>query len=414
MIIFYWLDSCSPSGRIQAIFDNSQAGEVAVTTRPMTFRGYTLRAHGNNCPSFLRVLLLLALPLALVACSERPAPAADEATVARAVDVTVEELRIQVWQGSIHTFGVIEALEEVNVAAELSGTVQAIHVNEGDPVEAGQLLLELDPQKRQLALLQATQQVNRTSAALAEAQLRLQRRTNLSEQKTISEEALDNAQLTVDAATATHQQALASQQLAERELTDTRILSPTAGLVDVQAVEVGEAVAVGASLITLQAIEGLRVHTWVSEADIRHIRAGGNARVLAAGLAGHEFQASIEWVGVSADPDTGNFPVKLILADKTDALRPGMTATAVLEGINIPGVLLLPESALVDRDRRRVVFIVEQDAPQSVARIREPLLAAGFGHRIHILDGVAPGDLVVTSGQERLLEGTVVSIQSRD
>ena len=99
---------------------------------------------------------------------------------------------------------------------------------------------------------------------------------------------------------------------------------------------------VGASLITLQAMQGLRVHTWVSEADIRHIRAGGKARVIASGLAGREFRGSIEWVGVSADPDTGNFPVKLILTDETDTLRPGMTATAVLEGINIPDVLLLP------------------------------------------------------------------------
>ena len=326
----------------------------------------------------------------------------------------MQELNIQVWQGSIRTFGVVEALEEVNVAAELSGTVRAVHVNEGDPVEAGQLLLELDPQKRQLALQQSEQQVNRTRAALEEAQLKLQRRRNLSEQETISEEVLDNAQLTVDAATATYQQALVSQQLAERELADTRIYSPTTGLVDIQAVEVGEAVMVGASLITLQAMQELRVHTWVSEADIRHIRAGGKARVIASGLAGREFQGSIEWVGVSADPDTGNFPVKLILTDETDTLRPGMTATAVLEGINIPDVLLLPESALVDRDRRRVVFIVEQDGLQNIARLREPLLAAGFGHRLHILDGVAPGDLVVTSGQRQLLEGTTVNIQSGD
>ena len=385
-----------------------------MTTRSIKIRDCIHRAQGNSWPAPLRCLLLIALPLALLACSEAPAPAAEEPAVPQVVDVTVQELKTRVWQGSIRTFGVVEALEEVSVASELSGTVQAVHVNEGDSVEAGQLLLELDPQKRQLALQQSGQQVNRTRAALEEAQLKLQRRRNLSEQETISQEVLDNAQLNVDAALATHQQALVSQQLAERELADTRIFSPTAGLVDIQAVEVGEAVTVGASLITLQAMQGLRVHTWVSETDIRHIQAGGEARVIAAGLSGREFKASIEWVGVSADPHTGNFPVKLILTNETDALRPGMTATTVLEGINIPDVLLLPESALVDRDRRRVVFIVEQNAQRSVARLREPLLAAGFGHRLHILDGVAPGDLVVTSGQQQLLEGTTVNIRSGD
>ena len=385
-----------------------------MTIRPKTFWGYTRLTQGNTWPASLRSLLLVTLTLVLGACSEEPAPAAEESTVAPVVNVTVQKLKTQVWQGSIRTFGVVEAQEEVNVAAELSGTVETVHVNEGDRVKIGQLLLELDSQKQGLALQQAGQQVNGARAALDEARLKLQRRRNLSEQETISKEVLDNALLAVDAATATYQQALVSQQLAERELADTRIFSPTAGLVDIQAVEAGEAVMVGANLITLQAMQGLRVHTWVSETDIRHILAGGEARVIAAGLAGREFQASIEWVGVSADPDTGNFPVKLILTDETDALRPGMTATAVLEGINIPDVLLLPESALVDRDRRRVVFIVEEDPQRSVARMREPMLAAGFGQRLHILDGVAPGDLVVISGQERLLEGTVVSIVSED
>jgi RND family efflux transporter MFP subunit len=385
-----------------------------LTIRPKTFWGYTRLTQGNTWPASLRSLLLVTLTLVLGACSEEPAPAAEESTVAPVVNVTVQKLKTQVWQGSIRTFGVVEAQEEVNVAAELSGTVETVHVNEGDRVKIGQLLLELDSQKQGLALQQAGQQVNGARAALDEARLKLQRRRNLSEQETISKEVLDNALLAVDAATATYQQALVSQQLAERELADTRIFSPTAGLVDIQAVEVGEAVMVGASLITLQAMQGLRVHTWVSEADIRHIRAGGKARVIASGLAGREFRGSIEWVGVSADPDTGNFPVKLILTDETDTLRPGMTATAVLEGINIPDVLLLPESALVDRDRRRVVFIVEEDPQRSVARMREPMLAAGFGQRLHILDGVAPGDLVVISGQERLLEGTVVSIVSED
>ena len=385
-----------------------------MTIRPKTFWGYTRLTQGNTWPASLRSLLLVTLTLVLGACSEEPAPAAEESTVAPVVNVTVQKLKTQVWQGSIRTFGVVEAQEEVNVAAELSGTVETVHVNEGDRVKIGQLLLELDSQKQGLALQQAGQQVNGARAALDEARLKLQRRRNLSEQETISKEVLDNALLAVDAATATYQQALVSQQLAERELADTRIFSPTAGLVDIQAVEAGEAVMVGANLITLQAMQGLRVHTWVSEADIRHIRAGGKARVIASGLAGREFRASIEWVGVSADPDTGNFPLKLILTDETDTLRPGMTATAVLEGINIPDVLLLPESALVDRDRRRVVFIVEEDAQRSVARLREPMLAAGFGQRLHILDGVAPGDLVVISGQERLLEGTAVSIVSED
>ena len=371
----------------------------------------------GQCYSFgteIPVALLRALPLAgllvLAACSETPEPAMEDAPGSLVPEVTVQELTPQTWQTSVSTFGVVEALEVVNVAAELSGTVSAVHINEGDRVKAGDLLLELDPEKREFALEQARQQVQHAQAALKEARLKLQRRRNLAEQETISKEVLDSAQLAVDLASAAYQQALSSAQLAERELADTRIFSPTDGLVDIRAVEVGEPVQVGASLVTLQAVQGLRVQTWVSEADIARIRAGDPAQVTVSGLAGRVFAATIEWVGVNADPATGNFPVKLILSGETDALRPGMTASAELQGINVPDALLLPESALVDRDRRRVVFVVED----GVAHLREPLLAAGFSNRLQVLAGLEAGDEVVVAGQSLLLDGDAVTVRRAD
>jgi RND family efflux transporter MFP subunit len=357
-----------------------------------------------------RAMALAGLLLFATACSEAPAPAPADAAASPQVEVDVQELQPQTWQGTISTFGVLEALEEVNVAAELSGTVSAVHVNEGDRVQAGQLLLELDPQKRDLAAQQADQQVRHAQAALNEALLKLQRRRNLAEKETISEEVLDSAQLAVDLATAAYQRAMAGAQLAKRELSDTRIVSPTAGLVDIRDVEVGEPVQAGASLVTLQAVQGLRVQTWVSESDIALISAGSPARVTVSGLAGREYAASIEWVGVNADPATGNFPVKLILAGDTDSLRPGMTARAELQGIRVADALLLPEAALVDRNRRRVVFVVEQ----GVAHMREPLLAAGFSNRLQILEGLAAGDTVVVAGQSLLLDGTAVTVHRAD
>tara|TARA_B110000503_G_scaffold30329_2_gene49105 strand:+ start:8754 stop:9803 length:1050 start_codon:yes stop_codon:yes gene_type:complete len=348
--------------------------------------------------------------LSLAACGDTPEPAIEDAPSAHIVEVTVQKLIPQTLQTTINTFGVVEALEEVNVAAELSGTVTAVYINEGDRVKTGQLLLELDPEKRRFALEQAQQQVQHAEAALKEARLKLQRRRDLAEKETISREVVDSAQLAVDLATSAYQQALSSAQLAERELADTRIFSPTEGLVDVRAVEVGEPVQVGASLITLQAVQGLRVQTWVSEADIARIRAGNSAWVTVSGLAGREFGASIEWVGVNADSATGNFPVKLILAGETDALRPGMTARIELQSIDILDALLLPETALVDRHRRRVVFVVEE----GVAHLREPLLAAGFSNRLHILQGLVVGDQIVVAGQFLLLDGAAVTVRSED
>lgn len=366
--------------------------------------------QSNQCvgltPGVL-VAVIGACALWLGGCSQdMEAPVETVVEASSAVQVEVHTLQMQTWQGSISAFGVVEALEEVNVAAELSGTVKAVHVNEGDRVEAGQLLLELDAQKRELALQQVNQQALQARTALREARLKLERRLNLAEKETISKEILDTAQLSVDGAAAAYRQARASQQLAQRELADTKIVSPTAGLVDVKAIEVGEAVQVGARLITLQAVASLRVHTWVSEADIIHIRAGSAARVEAAGVAGRSFNALVEWVGVNADPNTGNFPVKLILTDPAQVLRPGMTAAVSIDGVEVPDTLLLPDAALVDRSRRRVVFVVAD----GVARIREPLLAAGFTSRLWVIDGLEPGEQVVIKGHARLLDSTDVTL----
>lgn len=360
-----------------------------------------IRARLLHIPSLLGLM-------SLVACGETLEPAMEGARSAPLIEVTVQELVSQTWRTTVSTFGVVEALEEVNVAAELSGTVSAVHINEGDRVTSGQLLLELDPEKRQFAVEQAEQQIQHARAALKEAQLKLQRRRNLAEKKTISTEAVDSAQLAMDLAAAAYQQALSSAQLANRELEDTRIFSPTEGLVDVRAVDVGEAVQAGASLVTLQAVQGLRVQTWVSEADISRVRAGEPALVTVSGLAGGQYEATIEWVGVNADPATGNFPVKLILQGDTAALRPGMTARAELQGISVPDALVLPEAALVDRNRRRVVFVVDN----GVVHLREPLLAAGFSNRLQILEGLAAGDKVVIAGQPLLLDGDSVTVRS--
>ena len=349
--------------------------------------------------------------LLLAACGAEQRSGANTENALAAVMVSTEGLQSRTLQTSVLSYGVIEGLEKLDVASEAAGTVARVLVNEGDAVAAGELLLELDREKQDYRVTQARRQAEQARAALDEAQLLRRRRTELADSGSISREDLDSARLRVTAALANHEQALAAQGLAERELADTRILSPSRGLVEQKFVEAGEPVTVGATLVSLQVTHVMRVQTWVSEADLLLIQPGQQASVELNAAPLHSFEALVEWVGVNADPQTGNYPVKLVLQDESSVLRPGMTASVEIKGLVAPEALLLPESALVHRNRRRVVFVVERQQGKTIARIREPRLAAGFSRRLLVLAGLEAGEEVITDGLDGVVEGSEVTVR---
>ena len=112
----------------------------------------------------LRYLLTFAGALALLACEAEQVPVAPK-LAARPVPVEVETLVSQEWQGVVTAFGVVQAAEQINISLDFSGVVKRVLVEEGDSVERGQLLLELDTEKQRLRVLQAAETVQRLISA---------------------------------------------------------------------------------------------------------------------------------------------------------------------------------------------------------------------------------------------------------
>ena len=348
---------------------------------------------------------VLCVGLSLVACdnSERTPVLA---TVDPVLDVEVMTLESKPWQGLVTAYGVVQSAEQVDVSLDFTGVVNKVLVDEGERISRGQLLLELDTDKQKLRVDQAVQAVQRAQAAMEEARLNLERRQQLAERKTVSREALDNAELGLTRAAAQYREALAVRQLAQRVLKDSHVESPVNGVVELKAVEPGEAVMAGSVLFKLQAVDSLEVQVWVSESDIAYIHKGDSAMVSLSGLPGQQLKAVVESLGVNAHQRTGNFPVKLLVEQDTVFVRPGMTATVQIAGVAFPEVLLLPEQALVDRDRRKVVYVVREGRALQV----EPLLGAGYSDRLLVLSGLSDGDRVIVGNLARVLNGKPVSV----
>ncbi len=352
----------------------------------------------------LACALIAGLACALAGCE--PPPVAALAPAAK-VPVTVQTLRAAAIRPVIQAFGVVEAVDTVDVNVDFTAIVKRMRVDVGDRVSAGELLAVLDAQKLELNRQRAEQGVAAAAAAQAEAESNWRRRASLGDEGIVTAEELDHTRAMRDSRRASHREAQAQLALAVRALADSEVRAPVNGVIDTRRAGVGETVLAGTPLFRLQAVDALRTLVWVGEAQVNALRVGVTATVSFRAWPGRSAPARIDSIGINADPQTGNFPVRLLLPKNVFALRPGMTASVRILGLPVPGALLLPEAALVDRHRRKTVFVLRD----GVAVATAPALAAGFSDRIVVLSGLADGDRVIVSNLARLVDG--VAVQAR-
>ena len=363
-----------------------------------------------------QAFLALGAALLLAACegpdSEREAQTPALTPLITRQPVVVKTLALANLTPKIVSVGEIQAAERIALSVDFSAPVKRIAVREGQAVKRGQLLLELDDTKLQLRTDQARQALQQAESRLSEKRDNLERREVLAQQNNLSREALDAARHEHRRTQAEVAEARALAGLAERDLADSRLLSPVDGLLDKQLVEVGETVQPGEQLLVLQATQVLEVATWVSERDINYLQVGAQAEVTIEDWQRHRYQAEVQSVGAAADSRTGNFSVKLLLQERDAFVRPGMTASVSIAGAELKNILLLPEAALVDRQRQRVVFVVQRD-PQGLETVamRQPSLKVGLSDQLVVMSGLSAGDQVVVKGQRALVQGARVVSQ---
>ena len=348
--------------------------------------------------------------LAVAACDGEQAGDREDTHAPRVPQVRTMVLQPQPWLPSIRAYGVIEPIEEVDITSDFPATVTTVTFREGEAVAAGAVLVEFDRHKRNLGLQDAEAHLKDTRAAMDEARDTFERHRKLYREGTVSRARFRIAEAALLSAQARTEQALANRNLARHEVRETRLVSPVAGVVVERGVEPGEKVLAGAVLGTIQTTGAVRVVTYVSEKDVNAVRVGSEARVTSPGVRGREYGGRIDLIGFRADPRTGNFPVKLTVANDDGLLRHGMTAEVVLRGLEYDDALVIPRAAVVDRDRRRVAYTLLDGKAVEV----EPVLAVGIGDMLRVLDGLAAGDRLIVEGLDTLTHGAPVVVAPDD
>ena len=357
-----------------------------------------------------RVIKLCAVLLLLAACNDKEAAvASDELESPALINVTTITLQRQSLQPTLNLIGIVQSSNRIDLTADVAAPVAKVLVKEGQRVRKGQLLIELDSEKLQIEVTRAAEALKQARSRLQESYTGLQRREQLAKQQTLSAELLDSARHDHSRSQAAVEEARAALRLAERGLRDAKVLSPVAAVVDKQHVEVGENVRPGDQLLVIQATSALEVAAYVSERDIGVLSEGNLATVHIDGWQPRRYSAVLHTRGAAANPRTGNFLVTLLIDHIDQHVRPGMTAQLAVKANPIDDVLLLPEAALADRQRQRVVFV--EDNGRAV--MRRPRLQTGFSDRLLILSGLQAGERVIIDPLDSIVDGVGVHVDDQ-
>lgn len=356
--------------------------------------------------TFRKLILGVGLGLAgftLSGC--QPEEATDEVAEARPVrTVTVEE---QLTGETVSVSGRIESQVQADLGFRIGGRVIERLVKVGDVVTAGQALARLDPADEENGLRAAEASVAAAQAQLTEAQENFNRQRQLYDSGFLARAGLDRAEAALTTATSAADSARAQLGIAKRRLNDTVLYADAPGTVTTVGAEVGEVVQPGRMVVQIARDEGLDAVLDVPE---NLLGQGSLDMAITVALSQNpavSAQGRIREVSPRADAVTGTFRVRVGLIDPPPELRLGSTVTATTT-FDPVGSIEVPATALTSDAGQPAVWIVDP------ATMEVSLRTIGVGRftpaSVVVLDGLAPGDIVVTAGVQALRPGQQVRL----
>jgi membrane fusion protein (multidrug efflux system) len=311
----------------------------------------------------------------------------------------------------IQAAGDLIAKEEATVSTEVGGLVTEILVDEGGAVEKGTVVLEIDPERRQLELHSRQARMARAEAGLREQERETRRVETLGSRDIASEAQRDEAETELQRARSELAEARAQLGLAERALRDASVGAPFPGLIARRHVSQGEFVSPGQKLFDLVALDPVEIEFRVAEVDSARVAIGSEIDVRVAPYPEEVFRASVSVISPRIDPATRTLRVKGVLANSDGRLRPGLFARVDLGVSDRSGVAMIPEEAMLQRADGSVAFrLLDGD------RVQRRVLTTGLfqdGY-VEVVEGLGVGDLVVVRGHASLVDGAVVALRRPD
>lgn len=311
------------------------------------------------------------------------------------VPVTVETVQPIDWTPGIDAIGTSLSVRGVDLAIKSGGTVQDIAFTGNDKVKAGQQLVQIDDSSEVASLAAA-------NAALNVADTELRRAQTLTDRGV-------NAQTTVETASAQKESAIAQVAQVQTQLDNKRLAAPFDGVIGIPQIEVGQYVAVGTVYATLQDLSKMRVDFNVPEQQIGALKLGGPVTV-ATEVGDLSAKGAIIAIEPKVDAASRMVAVRAEVENTEGKLIPGQFLRVRVELPVEKGIVALDQTAVTTSLYGDTVYVVRGEGED--LSVEQVFVTAGrrFGGQVEITKGIAAGDRVVTSGQNRLSNGGKVRI----
>ena len=351
--------------------------------------------------------------MAAAGCAKQGQQQAPQATLVKTMQVIKRDTPL------VYDYtGFVQAQQEMDLKAQVSGQITGKFFKGGDTVVAGQKLYTVDARTYHANVLNAQAGVANARAALAVASLDAERYTKLYEQNAISKQALDNVIMQRDQAMAAVNAQEALLENAQINMTDTTVRAPFTGRIDTNAVEVGNYVVAGqTSLVKISNTDPVYVQFTMAEPEYLKLSAaqdgnGGAAldnltAVLSDGST-YDIKGKIAEVNRGINDNTGTLTIKALFSNPARRLLPGMFAHVQATAGIKKDALLMPKRAVTEMLYKKFVYVVGSD---NKVTMKEITLGPSVGRLYMVESGLNGDEVLVVEGTGKVRQGAEVKAQ---
>lgn len=323
------------------------------------------------------------------------------------IEVKVAEVQRGELARHLHYKGTVAPWKRANIQPDVSGRISKIYKKQGDQVQKGTLLAELDTTTLKLQLQQAQAAFAVAEASEKDARLNFDRISKLYERKAVSKMQFEKAQLSLEAAETQKKSTEANLNVIRHTLENSYMKAPFGGIITAKNLEEGDMInpmmGMTASVLTLMDLSKVKVILDVPAEDIEAIKRNQHCHVLVYSLPGQSFDGEVYSKNLAADPVSKTFQVEVEVENPNIKIKAGVFAEVNIEISKKEDVLMIPNAALID-DTSVMVYQAGKAKKVGVK------VGERNSTRCEILSGLQAGDRVIVEGNYDLKDGSMVRL----